>query len=634
VTIRARIFTVVGVVLAAALVQTGLVVRLERDRSDAATRLAAALERVQYQTQLGRLLVQLEGAQRAYVFSGDLGFKREYARLFADYQRTVTVLPQSLDEELRARLRDIDTAVRDWHLNASETLIARRAFGPVPLEDAAGLNDARFGIVRARLAQFEALAETRFVDARDRASHISFVATIVSMAVPGVAVVMLLILVAFLARIVLDPLAAVARSAKQISSGTFDVKLPRPRHDELGDLIRAFREMSLAVERRETDLVDALERERETSQQLEAQRTSAEREHARLLATVATVPAALVILEAPSGRIVLQNHAADALIGREPDDDEARRAHWERFRATYRDGAPCPVDEWGPAQALRGDTVVAQELILERADGTSMPILVSAAPLRDDQGAITGAVGAFQDITNLYEVDRLKTEFVSIVSHELRTPLTSIKGALQLLNAEAESLDPDHRTLVNVALSNTGRLIRIINDILDISKIEAGKLSLNTRPCEPWDLVRVSIEAVASIASGASVSIVPIMAPGVPRVMVDADRTVQAIVNLLSNALKYAPPHTDVTIAVGRMVRQLRIAVSDRGPGIAPDKLSLLFQKFQQVDGVDTRRYRGTGLGLAITKALVEMQGGQVFVESREGDGSTFSITLPIVDEP
>jgi signal transduction histidine kinase len=263
-----------------------------------------------------------------------------------------------------------------------------------------------------------------------------------------------------------------------------------------------------------------------------------------------------------------------------------------------------------------------------------MPILVSAAPLRDDQGAITGAVGAFQDITNLYEVDRLKTEFVSIVSHELRTPLTSIKGALQLLTAEASVTDPDHRTLLNVALSNTGRLIRIINDILDISKIEAGKLPLNIRPCEPWDLVRVSIESVAAIAAGASVTIVPLIAPGTPRVRGDADRTVQAIVNLLSNALKYAPPHSEVTVAVGRMGRQLRLSVTDKGQGIAPDKLSLLFQKFQQVDGADTRKFRGTGLGLAITKALIEMQGGQVFVESREGDGSTFSITLPIVEEP
>jgi PAS domain S-box-containing protein len=519
-------------------------------------------------------------------------------------------------------------------VNASEVLITRRAFGLVPPEDVAALNESRLGVVRARLAQFEALAESRFIDARDHASRTSFVATIVSMAVPGVAVVMLLVLVAFLARIVLDPLAAVARSAKQISSGTFDVKLPRPRHDELGDLIRAFREMSSAVERREIDLTDALERERETSQQLAAQRTEAEREHARLLATVATVPAALVILEAPSGRIVLQNRAADTLIGREPADDAARRAHWERFKATYRDGTPCPIDGWGPAQALRGDTVVAQELIVEREDGTSMPILVSAAPLHDDQGAITGAVGAFQDITNLYEVDRLKTEFVSIVSHELRTPLTSIKGALQLLTAEAAWPDPEHRTLLNVALSNTGRLIRIINDILDISKIEAGKLPLNIRPCEPWDLVRVSIESVEAIAAGASVTIVPLIAPGTPRVKGDADRTVQAIVNLLSNALKYAPPHSEVTVAVGRMGRQLRLSVTDKGPGIAPDKLSLLFQKFQQVDGADTRKFRGTGLGLAITKALIEMQGGQVFVESREGDGSTFSITLPIVEEP
>ena len=231
----------------------------------------------------------------------------------------------------------------------------------------------------------------------------------------------------------------------------------------------------------------------------------------------------------------------------------------------------------------------------------------------------------------LKTVDKMKSDFISTMAHELRTPLTSIKGALQLLVADATWADPDQRTLVDVALSNAERLIRIINDILDISKIEAGKIELNPRPCEPAELVRLSLQSVEAIALGASVTIVPIVSPRTPKVMADPDRTVQAMVNLLSNALKYAPPKSEVLVEVQPAgIGQVRFAVTDRGRGIPQEKLGQLFQKFHQVDGADTRRFRGTGLGLAITKALIEMQGGQVFVESEPGKGSTFAITIPV----
>jgi signal transduction histidine kinase len=136
---------------------------------------------------------------------------------------------------------------------------------------------------------------------------------------------------------------------------------------------------------------------------------------------------------------------------------------------------------------------------------------------------------------------------------------------------------------------------------------------------------------VEAIARGAAVTIVPVVPPNAPKVMADPDRTVQALVNLLSNALKYAPPRSEVTVSVFEgEIGQLAFAVADRGRGIPPDKLGQLFQKFQQVDGADTRKFRGTGLGLAITKALIEAQGGRAFVESEIGRGSTFTVTIPV----
>ena len=253
-------------------------------------------------------------------------------------------------------------------------------------------------------------------------------------------------------------------------------------------------------------------------------RIKAEREHQRLQATIETVPVALVIVDAETGRIALQNRTAGALIGEEPGDGAAREAYWRAFGVTTRDGTPVDVRVWGAERVLRGQTIVGEELVVKHPDGREIPILVSAAPLRDDNGRITGGVAAFQDITSLYEVDRLKSEFVSIVSHELRTPLTSIKGALQLLIDERRASDPDQTMLLNVALSNTERLVRIINDILDISKIEAGKLELNARPHAVDEVVKQSLQNVEHIAHGALVTLQADIEPGVPAVQVDLDR--------------------------------------------------------------------------------------------------------------
>ncbi len=634
--IRNRIFGVIGLVVAAAFVQTFIVIRLEDRRQRVNRDLDRTLQQFENQTRLSSLVSEIESAQRGYLLTGAPAARAEFDQLWSLYERTITLVPDYIDDpKIKFQLREVDALIRDWHDNVALPLFDRR----LETTDLPGVltreSEPRMRAVANDLDRLDTIVRQLLTTQRTKAWDQYLEITLVTLAIPAFAVVMLLMLVAVLARVVLDPLAAIAGSARQISGGDFDVKLPEPKRDEIGALVRAFRDMSSAVQRRQRDLTDALTREREASALYAAQKAKAEQEHARLLATISTVPAALVIVDAASGRIVLQNKAAESLIGREPEDAEARRIHWQQYLATYRDGTPCPYEDWGPGRALRGEIVVGQELIVSHPNGRQIPILVSAAPLRNDLQQITGAVAAFQDITNLYEVDRLKSEFVSIVSHELRTPLTSIKGALQLLIAEVELTDPDHKTLMNVALSNTGRLIRIINDILDISKIEAGKLELRPKRYEPQELVRQSIESVAQIAEGNGVTIEHVLPADLPAVMVDPDRTIQAMVNLLSNALKYAPPKTVVTLeGTAQDDGCVLFEVTDRGAGIPAEKLDQLFQKFQQIDGADTRRFRGTGLGLAITKALVEMQGGEVGVRSELGKGSVFSITVPIAPPP
>ena len=614
-TIRSRIFTVVGVVIAAAFLQTLVVLRVEGRRADSAASLNRAIWRIENQAELGRLIVELDASQRDAGSGARPALPDAGDRLWGLYERAAALLPQSLESpESRRELAAVDALMREW----------RRT--PAGDEKA-----ALMGRIRAEFDRFEIRERRRFGDELNKVNSQSLQATLLTLGIPAFAIVMLLVLVAFVARILLDPLRAIANSAQKISGGTFDVSLPRESRDEIGDLVRAFREMITAVQRRQREVTEALAREREQSEISAALRAKAEREHRRLQATVDTVPVALVIVDAETGRIALQNRAAGALIGCEPDDHAAREVYWRAFSVTTRDGAPLDVRAWGAGRVLQGQTIVGEELVVRHPDGREIPILVSAAPLREDDGRISGAVVAFQDITSLYEVDRLKSEFVSIVSHELRTPLTSIKGALQLLIDGRLASDPDHAMLLTVALSNTERLVRIINDILDISKIEAGKLELNARPHAVDEVVKQSLQNVEPIAHGALVSLKADIEPGVPAVHVDLDRVIQVVVNLLSNALKAAPPRSEVTLSARRAGGGfVALSVTDRGRGIAPDKIGLLFQKFQQLDGANTRRARGTGLGLAIVKALVEMQGGKVSVESAVGSGSTFTVTVPV----
>jgi signal transduction histidine kinase len=228
------------------------------------------------------------------------------------------------------------------------------------------------------------------------------------------------------------------------------------------------------------------------------------------------------------------------------------------------------------------------------------------------------------------ELDRLKNDFVSIVSHELRTPLTAIRGSLQLLLADPDAVpDPDNRQLLQAALNSCERLVRIVSDILDLSKAEAGRLALRRKPLSISDVVRQAIDGVQQIGAQAGVMFIDNVPRDLPAVMADADRLTQAVINLLSNAVKFAPPNSTVTVDGHHDEAFVVLHVRDRGPGITPENIPRLFQRFQQLDGSGARRVGGTGLGLVITKAIVEQHGGTISVESTIGQGSTFSIALP-----
>ena len=254
-----------------------------------------------------------------------------------------------------------------------------------------------------------------------------------------------------------------------------------------------------------------------------------------------------------------------------------------------------------------------------------------ATPTQDATGTPVGLTVSLRDVTREREVDRMKTEFVSIVSHELRTPLTSIKGSLHLLMTDpAVSDNEDQRQLVEISLKNTDRLIRLINDILDVSKMEAGRIQLRLGLQAVAEWVGTSVEGIHAFADSRGIRIETELADGLPPVLVDPDRMVQVVTNLLSNAVKFSPEGSRVWVTARRAGDTVELRVRDEGRGIGAEDIPKLFEKFRQLDSRSVRAAGGTGLGLAICRGLVEEHGGRIWVESTPGEGATFIVVLPV----
>ncbi|MDM9382109.1 PAS domain S-box protein [Chlorogloeopsis sp. ULAP01] len=258
-----------------------------------------------------------------------------------------------------------------------------------------------------------------------------------------------------------------------------------------------------------------------------------------------------------------------------------------------------------------------------------------------DQQQFIGHYCFMKDISDRREVERLKDEFVSVVNHELRTPLTSISGALDLLASGILQTQPeDAQRMLNIAASNTDRLVRLINDILDIERIESGKIQMTKQSCDSADLIRQSVELMEEMAAQAGVTIS--VSPLSVRLWADPDRIIQVLTNLLSNAIKFSPPGSTIWLSAeeGTGDREIIFSspsilfkVRDQGRGIPAEKLETVFERFGQVDASDSRQKGGTGLGLAICRSILQHHGGQIWAESTLGEGSTFFFTLPILPE-
>jgi CheY-like chemotaxis protein len=264
-----------------------------------------------------------------------------------------------------------------------------------------------------------------------------------------------------------------------------------------------------------------------------------------------------------------------------------------------------------------------------RGDGTSFPVEYSSKPIFDETGDHLGAVVVLRDITDRRAIEKLKSEFVSTVSHELRTPLTSIRGALGLLSSGLLGpIAEKGQRMLEIAVTNTDRLVRLINDILDLERINSGKVELTRAAVDSQTVVNLAAEGLQSIADQEGISI--IVEPFAGTLWGDSDRIIQTLTNLIGNAIKFSPPNTTVTLSGSAGASELTFCVADEGRGVPDDKLTSIFQRFNQVDASDSRAKGGSGLGLAICQSIVTAHGGRIWAEKNVPAGTRVLFTIPL----
>ena len=327
------------------------------------------------------------------------------------------------------------------------------------------------------------------------------------------------------------------------------------------------------------------------------------------------------------GRIMFANAAARRMTGYTSEELLGRRQH-ELLHYAREDGTPYPAQDCPIVAALKTGAVASgDDEIFWRKDSTSFPIQYTTTPVIEDR-QMTGVVCVFRDITERREIDRMKDEFTSIVSHELRTPLTSIRGSLGLLaGGMLGPLGDKAQQMASIAVENTDRLVRLINDMLDIERMHSGALTMERIDCDAGELLEQAIETMRPMATEAGITILSLARPA--PLYADPDRMLQTFSNLISNAIKFSPSGSTVTVESRVGAEEVLIRVSDEGRGIPADRLEKVFERFEQVDASDAREKGGTGLGLAICAGIVEQHGGRIWAESVLGQGATFSIALP-----
>ena len=380
------------------------------------------------------------------------------------------------------------------------------------------------------------------------------------------------------------------------------------------------------LQSRIVQLQDELRQKTALAEAIEKQAKIISDEKERIDNIVHNMTDGLVVVD-PQGKILMVNPAAEALLGVSTQDIG------KQIKDVVKDEHLLALVKNLHTQKKE---VIAKDVELFSPNESTMRVLrASSAVVEDQNGKTVGMVAILNDITKQKEVERLKSDFVAKVSHEIRTPLIAMEKSLSLILSKTTGpLSEEQDKFLAITDRNLKRLSALINDLLDLSKLEAGKVALVREPVVIEKVIEEPILVFRNWAETKSIKIDKKIQEGLPQANIDANKIIQVINNLLGNAIKFTPDNGTITVeAVLRGDKEIEISVTDTGVGISEEELPKVFHKFYQVSGNLQTEIRGTGIGLAIAKEIVELHGGRIWVESQVGKGTRFIFTLPFKNE-
>lgn len=339
-------------------------------------------------------------------------------------------------------------------------------------------------------------------------------------------------------------------------------------------------------------------------------------------AVIRSIAEGLVVVDA-KGKVIMMNPAAETLLG-----VSMKEKRGKSISENLKEEQLISLTKGSPEGAEGGEI----ELISQR-DETKKILRASSAVIENENGKTVGMVSVFSDITKQKELENMKSIFVANVSHELRTPLVAVeKSVSMILSKAAGQISGTQEELLSIAERNLKRLSRLINDLLDMSKIEAGKLELKYEPYSAGDIINECINSLTTWAETKRISMVKKVEQDLPKVNIDPGRIIQVLTNLIGNAIKFTPDNGTITVEASLRKEKacLEISIADTGIGIDKESISKVFDKFYQIGERTPTDIGGTGIGLSIAKEIVEMHDGKIWAESEKGRGAKFVFTLPL----